>query len=60
VLARTRGGDEVVSVPPEQVDYMDVNPTQLVSVATALTLSGLWALRSYLRRTRAPDREPRS
>ena len=36
VLARTRGGDEVVSVPPEQVDYMDVNPTQLVSVATAL------------------------
>ena len=36
VLARTRGGDEVVSVPPEHVDYMDVNPTQLVSVATAL------------------------
>ncbi|HJW75866.1 MAG TPA: DNA-directed RNA polymerase subunit beta [Thermoleophilia bacterium] len=36
VLARTRGGDEVVSVPPEQVDFMDVNPTQIVSVATAL------------------------
>jgi hypothetical protein len=28
--------------------------------AMALTLSGLWALRSYLRRTSAPDREPRS
>ena len=36
VLARTRAGDEVVSVKPAQVDYMDVNPTQLVSVATAL------------------------
>ena len=35
VLARTRDG-EVVSAPPDQVDYMDVNPTQLVSVATAL------------------------
>jgi DNA-directed RNA polymerase subunit beta len=35
VLARTRDG-EVVSVPPDQVDFMDVNPTQIVSVATAL------------------------
>ncbi len=35
VLARTRDG-EVVSAPPDQIDYMDVNPTQLVSVATAL------------------------
>ena len=36
VLARTRAGDEVVSVTPDKVDYMDVNPTQIVSVATAL------------------------
>jgi hypothetical protein len=28
--------------------------------AMGLTLSGLWALRSYLRRTSASDREPRS
>ncbi len=35
VLARTRGGD-VSTVPPEEVDYMDVAPLQTVSVATAL------------------------
>ena len=35
VLARTRDGD-IVQVPPAQIDYMDVSPTQLVSVATAL------------------------
>jgi len=36
ILARTRAGGDVVSVAPDQVDYMDVNPTQIVSVATAL------------------------
>ncbi len=36
VLARTRGGDDVIKVRPDEVDFMDVNPTQLVSVATAL------------------------
>jgi len=36
VLARTRGGADVVEVAPNRVDYMDVNPTQIVSVATAL------------------------
>ncbi len=36
VLARTRAGAEIVQVPPSQIDYMDVSPTQLVSVATAL------------------------
>jgi DNA-directed RNA polymerase subunit beta len=35
VLARKRGGD-VVTVSPEEVDYMDVAPLQTVSVATAL------------------------
>ena len=34
VLARHRG--DFPSVPPEQVDYMDVSPKQLVSVAAAL------------------------
>ncbi len=35
VLCRTREG-MVKAVPPEEVDYMDVSPIQLVSVATAL------------------------
>jgi DNA-directed RNA polymerase subunit beta len=36
VLARTRAGAEIVQVSPDKVDYMDVSPSQLVSVATAL------------------------
>ncbi len=36
VLARTRAGADIVQVPPDQIDYMDVSPTELVSVATAL------------------------
>ncbi len=36
VLARTRAGADIVEVPPADIDYMDVSPTQLVSVATAL------------------------
>ena len=36
VLARTRAGADIVQVPPAEIDYMDVSPTQLVSVATAL------------------------
>ncbi|WP_251153530.1 DNA-directed RNA polymerase subunit beta [Cellulosimicrobium sp. Marseille-Q4280] len=35
VLVRTKGG-EVEIVPGAQVDYMDVSPRQMVSVATAL------------------------
>src|SRR5690606_7315267 len=35
VLVRTKGG-ETSDVPGEQVDYMDVSPRQMVSVATAL------------------------
>ena len=35
VLVRTRGG-ETVDVPADEVDYMDVSPRQMVSVATAL------------------------
>jgi len=35
VLVRVRHGD-VDSVPPSEVDYMDVSPRQMVSVATAL------------------------
>ena len=35
VLVR-RGGGEVDYVPPESVDYMDVSPKQVVSVATSL------------------------
>ena len=35
VLVRRKGG-EVDSVPPVEVDYMDVSPKQLVSVAAAL------------------------
>ncbi len=35
VLCRRREG-EVVAVPPKQVDLMDVSPTQIWSVATAL------------------------
>ncbi|HVM11209.1 MAG TPA: DNA-directed RNA polymerase subunit beta [Actinomycetota bacterium] len=35
VLVRRKGG-EVDSVPPEEVDYMDVSPKQLVSVAASL------------------------
>jgi DNA-directed RNA polymerase subunit beta len=31
-----RDGDRIIEVPREQVDYMDVSPKQLVSVATAL------------------------
>ena len=34
VLSRHRG--DFPKVPPEQVDYMDVSPKQLVSVAAAL------------------------
>ena len=36
VLARTRAGADIVKVPPTDIDYMDVSPTMLVSVATAL------------------------
>ena len=37
VLVRlTGGGGEVDSVPPSQIDYMDVSPKQIVSIATAL------------------------
>ena len=35
VLVRQKSG-EVVFVPPSEVDYMDVSPKQIVSVATAL------------------------
>ncbi|WP_030483051.1 DNA-directed RNA polymerase subunit beta [Nocardioides aequoreus] len=35
VLVRTRGG-EAVDIPREEVEYMDVSPRQMVSVATAL------------------------
>ncbi|MCB7136786.1 DNA-directed RNA polymerase subunit beta [Cellulosimicrobium marinum] len=35
VLVRTKGG-ETSDVPADQVDYMDVSPRQMVSVATAL------------------------
>ncbi len=35
VLVRTRGG-ETVDIPQAEVDYMDVSPRQMVSVATAL------------------------
>ena len=35
VLVRRKGGD-VDSVPPDEVDYMDVSPKQIVSVAAAL------------------------
>ena len=38
VLVRKKGG-EVDSVPPDEVDYMDVSPKQLVSVAAALIRS---------------------
>ena len=34
VVARYR--DEILVVPAEDIDYMDVSPKQLVSVATAL------------------------
>ena len=30
---------EVANVPPDEVDYMDVSPRQMVSVATALIRS---------------------
>ena len=36
VLARTRAGADVIEASPDQVDYMDVSPTQIFSVATAL------------------------
>ena len=36
VLARRRGGAEIVEVPPAEIDFMDVSPSQIVSVATAL------------------------
>jgi len=36
VLARAHGGDEVTEVTPDEIDYMDVSPTQIFSVATAL------------------------
>jgi len=36
VLARTRAGADIVKVSPADIDYMDVSPTMLVSVATAL------------------------
>ena len=35
VLVRTRGG-ETVDIPRNEVEYMDVSPRQMVSVATAL------------------------
>ncbi len=35
ILVRKKGG-EVDFVPPERVDYMDVSPRQMVSVATAM------------------------
>ena len=35
VLVRIKHGD-VDTVPPENVQYMDVSPRQMVSVATAL------------------------
>ena len=35
VLVRTRGG-EAVDIPRNEVEYMDVSPRQMVSVATAL------------------------
>jgi DNA-directed RNA polymerase subunit beta len=35
VLVRQRGGD-TADIPRDQVDYMDVSPRQMVSVATAL------------------------
>ena len=35
VLVRTRGGD-AVDIPRDEVEYMDVSPRQMVSVATAL------------------------
>ena len=35
VLVRRKGG-EVDSVPPSEVDYMDVSPKQIISVAAAL------------------------
>src|SRR5690606_36127146 len=35
VPVRRKGG-ELDNVPPEQVDYMDVSPRQMVSVATAM------------------------
>lgn len=37
VLVRmSGGGGEVDSVPPAEIDYMDVSPKQIVSIATAL------------------------
>src|SRR4029079_11802942 len=35
ILVRRKGG-EVDNVPPEEIDYMDVSPKQIVSVAAAL------------------------
>src|SRR5213079_886218 len=35
VLVRTRGG-ETVDIPRDEVEYMDVSPRQMVSVATAM------------------------
>ena len=35
MLVRTRGG-ETVDIPRDEVEYMDVSPRQMVSVATAL------------------------
>jgi DNA-directed RNA polymerase subunit beta len=35
ILVRRKGG-EVESVPPDEVDYMDVSPKQIISVAAAL------------------------
>jgi DNA-directed RNA polymerase subunit beta len=35
VLARGRKGD-IVAVPPNEIDYIDVDPAQLVSVSTAM------------------------
>ncbi|MDR7419443.1 MAG: DNA-directed RNA polymerase subunit beta [Armatimonadota bacterium] len=36
VTARVHGGHEIKLVKPEEVDYVDVSPKQIVSVATAL------------------------
>jgi DNA-directed RNA polymerase subunit beta len=36
VLVRRKGGSEVDSIDPGGIDYMDVSPQQMVSVATAM------------------------
>ena len=36
LVRKAGGGGEIDQVPPKEVDYMDVSPKQIVSVATAL------------------------